>query len=238
MAVPVTAVDPSRSDEHSYVGLALFGANGSVSHTCSGALLSPRIFVTAGSCTDGMDVALVWFDFTEPFDVKGAVGGQPVTHPAFDNFSSYPNTSDLGIVMLEEPIDLPIYATLPAPNLLDGMMAGTAGPPASFTTIGLGLQTVVPFMQDEYLRVVSVPVPLRLAEPPSDGFSVHLSATRPLRGGAAACFGDRGRPLFLASTTIVVGVASAINPANCGAAGSYYRLDTPFAQEFLLGVLQ
>ena len=51
--------------EHPYVGLAVFyDANGEFVHRCSGSLIDPRIFLTAGHCTDaasGVVTARVYF---------------------------------------------------------------------------------------------------------------------------------------------------------------------------------
>ena len=67
MASPAKAITNGEPDRgrHPYVGLAVFDVivNGTPqpSHRCSGSLLSPTVFLTAGHCTDGTVAARVWF---------------------------------------------------------------------------------------------------------------------------------------------------------------------------------
>ncbi len=69
----VTASQPARAvtdgvpdnGEHPYVGLAgFYDAAGNWLWRCSGTLLSPTVFLTAGHCTEGAASARVWFDET------------------------------------------------------------------------------------------------------------------------------------------------------------------------------
>ena len=95
-------------DDHPYVGLVVFDVGGRPSHRCSGTLISPTVFLTAGHCTDGTDAARVWFDTritdpTYPFGGGLAVEGVPHTHHDYDGFATFPNTSDVGVVVLDTP---------------------------------------------------------------------------------------------------------------------------------------
>ena len=67
MAIPVGAITGNWVDDsdHPFVGLVVFyDANGEFVQRCSGALISPTKFLTAGHCTDasvGVVTARVYF---------------------------------------------------------------------------------------------------------------------------------------------------------------------------------
>ena len=52
----------------------------------------------------------------------------------------------------------------------------------------------------------------------------------PAKGYGGACFGDSGGPVFLGKVIVATGITGDVA---CRAAGRYYRLDTPFARQFL-----
>src|SRR5215213_3334207 len=57
-AVPALAITNNfvEDNEHPFVGLAVFyDANGEFLWRCSGSLISPTVFLTAGHCTDATD---------------------------------------------------------------------------------------------------------------------------------------------------------------------------------------
>src|SRR2546425_11883785 len=59
--------------EHPFVGLAVFyDSNGAFSHRCSGPLLSPTVFLTAGHCVVGVSSTRVYFqqDAGAHFDLR------------------------------------------------------------------------------------------------------------------------------------------------------------------------
>jgi hypothetical protein len=51
------------------------------------------------------------------------------------------------------------------------------------------------------------------------------------KAGGGSCFGDSGGPVFLDG--FVLGDASYVNSFSCNATGSYQRVDTTYAREFL-----
>ena len=94
-AGPATAITDGDLDGngHPYVGLMVAqDANGRPLWRCSGTLLSSRLFVTAGHCTES-PAAHVEIRFAADVDAgrpgngypyKGDVGGTPYTHPNYD----------------------------------------------------------------------------------------------------------------------------------------------------------
>src|SRR5215211_1716841 len=161
---PVAAItgDYVEDFEHPFVGLvAFYDENGEYSHRCSGSLLSPSVFLTAGHCTDGATTARVYFQQdagvnydpeTEIDPVTGypeycAEGTQGVTcatsdelyNYGFDDFESYPNTKDVGLVILDQPIQLDEYGVLAEAGSLDELAPQLEKREITFTSSGYGL---------------------------------------------------------------------------------------------------
>ena len=128
--------------EHEYVGLIVFyDADGQFLWRCSGSLLTDRVFLTAGHCTDigeGAVSARVYFEQDAGANYDPATGVDPVSgYPetggitahtlysyGFDNFAGFPNTLDVGLVILDAPVqtvypNIDTYASLAAPGTLD-----------------------------------------------------------------------------------------------------------------------
>src|SRR5215213_314942 len=126
--------------EHDYVGLIVFyDQDGVFMHRCSGSLLSPTVFLTAGHCTAGTDSARIYFAQDAGADYDPATEFDPTTgYPdtclpqpdpcvtshtlynyGFDDFATFPNTHDVGVAILDQPVLLDQYASLAAPSTLD-----------------------------------------------------------------------------------------------------------------------
>ena len=98
LTLPAAAVTFGEPDGggHPYVGFAAFyDGSGGFLWSCSGTLLSPTVFLTAGHCTFGAASAIVWFDS----DLTGVINpemecdfygayvcsdGTPEPHPDYD----------------------------------------------------------------------------------------------------------------------------------------------------------
>src|SRR5688500_17080353 len=93
----VAAINSGEPDGngHPYVGLAVFkDAAGNPLWRCSGTLLSPRVFLTAGHCTEAPAAsAVIWFEpefirgdpaFGYPNGGPTSVTGRTYLHPQFD----------------------------------------------------------------------------------------------------------------------------------------------------------
>jgi hypothetical protein len=95
---------------------------------CSGTLIAPQVFLTAGHCTDWASAVLPPGELHVSFSTDDALNPAtwlPVaaikTHPDY-NWGPYSDPHDVGILILEEPVILPA-ATLPGKGFLDELRA-------------------------------------------------------------------------------------------------------------------
>lgn len=238
-ANPSAAITNGGPDEgdHPYVGLAVFDdAAGNPMWRCSGTLLSPTLFLTAGHCTEpstGVVRATIWFEEDieagipgngYPFGGSTSVEGTPHTHPNYDDTHFY--SYDLGVVILDEPVVMGEYGVLPEEGLLNSFLRRRGQQDTSITAAGYGLQKINPvFFEGQRVRLKAT---LRLidligtAGVPA-GTSVMLSNNAKTGG---TCFGDSGGPLFQGNTNVVAAVTSFGMNGNCAGLGGGYRVDT------------
>ncbi len=218
-------------DDHPYVGLMVADdANGNPLWRCSGTLLSPTIFLTAGHCTEAPAArATIWFDADVesgipgngyPFD--GDVDGTTYTHPQYNPAAFY--LYDLGVVVLDEPVVMEEYGALPELDQLDVLKTRRGRQDQTFTAVGYGLQQINPvFIQADRVRMVANPRLIQINTPGFTGdFSILLSNNHSTGG---TCFGDSGGPNFLGDSTVVAGVTSFGLNGNCAGTGGVYRID-------------
>jgi secreted trypsin-like serine protease len=228
------------------------------SHRCTGELLSPTVVLTAGHCTDNeaggvLAHARIWFQQDAGVNYDPATQHDPVTgYPdsctgtggdqlgilcatsnemynyGFDDFAGFPNTHDVGIVILDQAISMPAYATLaPAPTL-DRLIKARGTQDTTFGVSGYGIsfsakQGAYAISYRERLMAESKLVNLVSAQ--NDGYNIQLNGNGDERGGT--CSGDSGGPVFWPSNTNqVVAVTSwGMSNAGCRGDGWYYRTD-------------
>jgi hypothetical protein len=219
-------------DDHPWVGLAFFDDDPStdIGWICSGSFLTPTVFLTAGHCTDGAVLTIVY-------------GGNPLawgrfgtsfTHPDFG--TSFPNTSDVGIVVLGTPAPLTSFGALPEIEALEpySMMRGTQD--QIFEIVGYGHSGRFPFtgLAPDLPRTQGETRLIELTSIWTGGWNMRLTSNfgRPHQGGA--CYGDSGGPAILPGTeNVVAGVASFVMNKKCVGASAYYRVDSEHAQDFI-----
>ncbi len=244
IAYAITDGDPD-GEGHPYVGLMVADdAAGNPLWRCSGTLISPTIFLTAGHCTEAPAArATVWFEtdiqsnqvaLGYPFGGATSVDGTTYTHPQFNPAAFY--LFDLGVVVLDTPVVMSEYGALPQLNQLDALKTKRGQQDVTFTAVGYGLQASFPdaaAWQESALkiRMVAYPKLLQINVPGYGGdFSLLLSNNHATGG---TCFGDSGGPNFVGNSNVVGGVTSFGKNGNCAGTGGVYRIDRADDLEWL-----
>jgi secreted trypsin-like serine protease len=218
---------------HPYVGLVALYDHGVYQGRCSGVLVSATVALTAAHCIadTNADRARIYLDPTVTDDLAAPSAGLPGTphaNPAFTDLSALPNTSDLAVVVLDQPVTLSRYASLAPVGALDGSRGD------HLTVVGYGLQGVKPKILDEKTRFFATPRVKRLNGKLTDGWNVKTTNNKK-NGGT--CFGDSGAPLLLDGTDQVAALNSFGKNDKCTGADFSYRVDTTYAQSWLAGYL-
>jgi hypothetical protein len=249
--VPAGAITNGEPDleGHPYVGLMVAkNAAGVPLWRCSGTLMSPTVFMTAGHCTELPAAEIeIWFDsgfpngiplgagFPAPgpnpcagvtgYPCTGDATGARNTHPEYDPNAFF--LHDLGVVEITRAsIDLTNrgFGALPTEGELS-----TLPKHASMTAVGYGLQKSFPpsaAFKNEATRIRMVAEP-RLRKIDTDfvgDFAFEMSHDA-ARGGT--CFGDSGGPVFIGDSNVVGGVTSFGTTQTCKGHNGAYRVDQP-----------
>jgi hypothetical protein len=262
-AAPAAAItnDYVKDFEHPFVGLVVFyDESGAFAHRCSGSLLTPTVFLTAGHCTAGADSARIYFQQNAGVNFDPTTGVDPVSgYPetcapgtlgvtcatsselynfGFDNFASFPNTHDAGLVILDQPITLSEYGSLAAPGSLDSLATQRGRQDTLFTTSGYGLTKSSPVSQTSFReRLMAQSILTNLRSALTGGFNLQTNGNGLGRGGT--CSGDSGGPVFFggfSSNTIVAVTSFGLN-AYCRGTDFSYRTDTTEVQNWIRSIV-
>jgi hypothetical protein len=220
---------------------------------CSGTLISPKVFLTAGHCTDLLmkeDLpTLVSFDPTYKPGASKVIKATPYTHPGFclptpedkgkcrlpperPEIIGGPLPRDVrydvGVAVLEEPVRMATYGTLPHAGLVetlkDGQRLTTVGYGATGHEIDGGLRSQPVDPDNRY----SATVRLLKTKPSVGDMLVKTTGVSLIKGkGEGSCFGDSGGPLFVPDQQTIVGVTSGGSTPVCRGPGYYQRVDLP-----------
>jgi hypothetical protein len=241
----VAAVTDGELDgnRHPFVGLMVaLDANGTPLGRCSGSLISPTVYLTAGHCTEPPTARVeIWFAADvesgipgNGYPFTGEVSGTPYVHPDYN-----PNAfvlRDVGIVVLDEPYYTSAYGTLPTLNQLDSFATRRGRQNVRFTAVGYGLQESFPdaaSFQENNVRVRMLANP-RLIQINVPGFTGNFSmllSNNANTGGT--CFGDSGGPNFIYGTNIIAGVTSFGINGNCAGTGGVFRMDRSWSLDWV-----
>ena len=238
--------------EHPFVGLvAFYDEDGVFLHRCSGSLLTPIVFLTAGHCTDAATTARVYFQQdaganydpeTELDPVTGypdscakgtrdvCVTSDELYNYGFDDFAGFPNNRDAGLVILDRPIHILEHGVLATAGSLDELAARVGKHNVTVTISGYGVTRTNPSGRHELSfreRLMAKSTLINLTNALTSGYNVQVSAN-PGGGRGGLCFGDSGNPIFSGGfeSNVIVGVNSFVNSWTCGGVGFAYRTDT------------
>lgn len=266
----VAAVSPAQAitwgqpdgNEHPHVVALLFErADGY--YSCTGTLLTPYVVLTAGHCTEeGGVVNLATYVRNDP-DIDQAIAselpsyaslqawldttwtsGQAVPHPQYADYAAFPDTYDVGVVLLSEPIFVAEYGQLPAEGQFD-FLRTARGPigERSAVVVGYGLQGRIPsFAGDDWVRYQAVSSVANLEKGKGVLGEQNFQFTNnPGKGSGSGgtCSGDSGGPAFWidpatgAETNIVMAVNSYSITPNCNGTDYQFRTDIEAAQDFV-----
>jgi len=251
---PVAAITGNWVEdfEHPFVGLIVFyDENDVFLGRCSGSLLDPYNFLTAGHCVVGADRAIIYFQQDAGVNYDPASQLDPVTgYPEYcaagtlgvvcatsDEIYNYgfpqplPNRHDVALVVLDQPINLSEYGQLPEAGLLDKLATERGIQNVTFTASGYGLtykneehngKPNVSFR--ERLMALSTLVNLDSALF-NAGFNVQTSGNGAGKGGT--CNGDSGGPIFYGGfeSNLIVAVTSFGLNQLCRGTDFSYRID-------------
>jgi secreted trypsin-like serine protease len=248
IALTAVAIAPGQTGDavvddnaHPNVGAFLLPrADGSLRIICSGSLASPRVFLTAGHCTDaalsrGFERTYVTFDPYFGLNSDGSITETPYVGTVI-NSPTYkpPYINDWGIILLDEPVEGIDPVTIAPVGFLDGLRAARTIDDVAYVNVGYGTaeQLVVPRIGPTFpfdgIRKWTISGFHAL-----DPSFIHLNQN--LRQGYSGTgYGDSGGPTFVDTATgpVQISVVSTGDVA-LYATSVNTRIDTAEVQDWL-----
>jgi len=220
--------------EHPYVGVTVFTNDGVNFFFCSGTLIASQVFLTAGHCAVDAKYAWVSFDEVPVFDFTNwTITGHGEAHPDYGDFV-LPNTNDIGVIVLDEPVTMGTYGQLAPLGYLDRFKNRLGRQLPIFEPVGYGYNSVKPRFEWNMSRYKGEQRIINLVNAFAGGYNVMLT-NNPGKGNGVGgtCSGDSGGPILVKDTNIIVGVNSFGVAPWCKGNDYAYRVDIVNSYEFL-----
>jgi secreted trypsin-like serine protease len=256
VALPAAAITwgDRDNDEHPNVGMISRPDPynpGKQRPLCSGTLIDPQVFLTAGHCTDYLKTLIaagqlevsqvkVSFDPDNALEADLLSVAEIITHPDY-NWGPTSNPHDVGVLILAEVVNDIDLAQLPEEGFLDDLRAAGAlnqgKTKGKFILVGYGTTLEWPPP-----NIVAIDGVRRVSE--SEYRALLKSWLRMSQnqatGDGGTCGGDSGGPAFWADPDsgqeTLVGITSWGDPY-CVATGFNYRVDIPDTLDFIADVI-
>jgi hypothetical protein len=183
---------------------------------------------------DLYDARSAWLEADDDF-----IRGVATPHPDYNNFASFPDTHDVGIVELDDSPGIAGVGVLADLGILDEMAdQGKDHNKVILEPVGYGIQEITPVFTDLDARFKATSRIVNLRNALTDGYNVQTSNNpSPVLGKGGTCFGDSGGPVFLNDTNEIVGITSFGMNGNCKGEDWAYRADIEDTQNFVAGFL-
>lgn len=246
VVIPAGAITWGEPDtEHTSVGaMVVDWPDYGPYQVCTGTLVHPRVFLTAGHCTEGWEgtgVETFWVNFDQDALNEATLldVSEVVTHPDYW-WGPTSNPHDVGVLILAEPVQGIEPANLPSEGFLDvlkqdGLLRnGSQG--AKFTLVGYGgmLSWPPPDISYDDQRQFSISEYQALLK------SWLRMSQNQATGDGGTCYGDSGGPAFYTDPDTgietLVGITS-WGDVPCVASAFNYRVDIPETLDFIADVI-
>jgi len=233
---PASAITWGTIDTtHPNVGAILIvRSDGSVGEFCSGTLVSARVFLTAGHCTDALTAFAIpasrlRISFAPNLFAEGAVrlavsGYQ--SHPDY-NWGPTSNPHDLGVIILEDAVEGVTFGVPASVGYLDDLAAAGGIKRATFINVGYGDNQDFVVTGDRQISTSSF----------RNLHDAWLYMSQNIHhGDGGTCFGDSGGPTFFVDPSshaeYIVAVTS-WGDSVCKSTNNNYRVDLESSRSFI-----